>query len=182
MKFLATDLPEVIRIKPNVYGDDRGFFMETWQQRVFAENGIPDQFVQDNMSYSERGTLRGIHYQVKSPQGKLVRVVQGEVYDVAVDLRQSSSQFGQWVGVSLSDENKEMLWVPPGFGHAFLVTSETAIFEYKCTDFFAPDLERGIRWDDSEIGIAWPAIDGDGPRLSEKDANAASLSDAEVYE
>ena len=182
MEFLETDLPEVVRIKPKVFGDDRGFFMETWQQRIFADNGITDHFVQDNMSFSECGTLRGIHYQIQSPQGKMVRVVQGEVFDVAVDLRQSSQYFGRWVGVVLSSENKEMLWVPAGFGHAFLVMSETAIFEYKCTDFYAPEHERGVRWDDPEIGISWPKIRGGSPMLSDKDADAPFLTDAEVFE
>jgi dTDP-4-dehydrorhamnose 3,5-epimerase len=181
MKFVPTDLPEVIRIEPTVHGDERGFFMETWQARRFREAGIDGEFVQDNFSHSSKGTLRGLHYQIEHAQGKLVRVVQGEVYDVAVDLRKSSPQYGQWVGEVLSAENKHQLWVPPGFGHGFLVLSETAEFEYKCTDYYAPEFERAIRWDDPDIGVEWPLRDGEQPILSSKDADAPFLSDAETY-
>lgn len=181
MKFVPTDLPEVIRIEPTVHGDERGFFMETWQARRFREAGIDGEFVQDNFSHSSKGTLRGLHYQIEHAQGKLVRVVQGEVYDVAVDLRKSSPQYGQWVGEVLSAENKHQLWVPPGFGHGFLVLSDTAEFEYKCTDYYAPEFERAIRWDDPDIGVEWPLRDGEQPILSSKDADAPFLSDAETY-
>jgi dTDP-4-dehydrorhamnose 3,5-epimerase len=181
MKFLETDLPGVILIEPAVYGDDRGFFMETWQARRFADAGIDYAFVQDNFSQSSKGTLRGLHYQVEQAQGKLVRVVSGEVFDVAVDLRRSSRHFGQWLGAILSAENKHQLWVPPGFGHGFLVLSETAEFEYKCTDFYAPEHERSIRWDDPDIGIDWPLPDGQSPLLSDKDQAAPFLKDAETY-
>ena len=181
MKFVPTDLPDVIRIEPTIHGDDRGFFMETWQARRFHEAGIRGEFVQDNFSHSSKGTLRGLHYQIEHAQGKLVRVVQGEVYDVAVDLRKSSPQYGQWVGEVLSAENKHQLWVPPGFGHGFLVLSETAEFEYKCTDYYALEFERAIRWDDPDIGIEWPLLDGEQPTLSSKDAAATFFKDAETY-
>ena len=181
MKFVPTDLPDVIRIEPTIHGDDRGFFMETWQARRFHEAGIDVEIVQDNFSHSSKGTLRGLHYQIEHAQGKLVRVVQGEVYDVAVDLRKSSPQYGQWVGEVLSADNKHQLWVPPGFGHGFLVLSETAEFEYKCTDYYAPEFERAIRWDDPDIAIEWPLLDGEQPILSSKDAAAPLLNDAETY-
>ena len=181
MKFVPTDLPDVIRIEPTVHGDERGYFMETWHAQRFHEAGIDGEFVQDNFSHSSKGTLRGLHYQIEHAQGKLVRVVQGEVYDIAVDLRKSSPQYGQWVGEVLSAENKHQLWVPPGFGHGFLVLSETAEFEYKCTDYYAPNFERAIRWDDPDIGIEWPLLDGQQPILSSKDADAPFLSDAETY-
>ena len=181
MKFVETSLPGVIRIEPVVHGDERGYFMETWQARRFSEAGIDRAFVQDNCSYSSKGTLRGIHYQIEQAQGKLVRVVQGEVLDVAVDLRESSPQFGHWVGVVLSSDNKHQLWVPPGFGHAFLVLSDTAGFEYKCTDYYAPEFERSIRWDDPKIAIKWPLVDGEQPMLSSKDAAAPFFRDAETY-
>jgi dTDP-4-dehydrorhamnose 3,5-epimerase len=181
MKFVETSLPGVIRIEPEIFKDQRGFFMETWQARRFHEAGIDAHFVQDNFSRSSKGTLRGLHYQIQQPQGKLVRVVSGEVFDVAVDLRKSSAGFGQWVGEVLSAENRNQLWVPPGFGHGFLVLSDTAEFEYKCTDFYAPECERSIRWDDPDIGINWPLLDGEQPVLSAKDAAAAFLQDAETY-
>ena len=181
MKFIETSLAGVFKIVPQVHKDARGYFMETWQQRRFRDAGIDLDFVQDNFSHSAQGTLRGLHYQIEQAQGKLVRVVSGEVFDVAVDLRRSSPNFGHWVGAVLSAENKHQLWVPPGFGHGFLVMSETAEFEYKCTDFYAPEFERSIRWDDPEIGIDWPLNDGDQPVLSQKDASAPFLSDAETY-
>ena len=181
MEFRPTAIPEIIAIEPRVFGDDRGFFMETFRQTAFAESVGDYMFVQDNFSFSAKHILRGIHYQIHQPQGKLVRVVQGEVLDVAVDLRKSSPTFGQWVGERLSDENKRQLWVPPGFGHAFFVLSETAGFEYKCTDYYAPEHERSIRWDDPDIGVDWQLPDGSQPILSEKDAAAPFLRDAETY-
>ena len=182
MKFVSTAHPEVIRVTPTAYEDSRGHFMETWQSRRFRDAGIDAEFVQDNMSESSKGTLRGLHYQIEQPQGKLVRVVSGEVFDVAVDLRRSSPNFGKWVGETLSARNRHQLWVPPGFGHGFLVVSDKAVFEYKCTDFYAPEFERSIRWDDPDIGIEWPMSDAESPVLSEKDAVAAFLKDAETYE
>ncbi len=181
MKFVPTDLPDVIRIEPTVHGDERGFFMETWQARRFHEAGIDGEFVQSNVSHSSKGTLRGLHYQIEHSQGKLVRVVQGEVFDVAVDLRKSSPHYGQWVGEVLSAENKHQLWVPPGYGHGFLVLSDTAEFEYKCTEYYAPEFERAIRWDDPDLGIEWPLLDGKQPMLSSKDAGAPFFRDAEIY-
>ena len=181
MKFEKKSIPDVIRVVPTVHVDARGFFMETWQSRQFADGGIEVNFVQDNFSSSSRGTLRGLHYQVERPQGKLVRVVRGRVFDVAVDLRRSSKYFGKWVGEELSAENKHQLWVPPGFAHGFLVLSESADFEYKCSDFYAPEHERCIRWDDPDIGIEWPNDAGVHPVLSEKDAAAPSLSQADTY-
>jgi len=182
MKFVSTAHPEVTRITPTVFEDSRGHFMETWQSRRFRDAGIDAEFVQDNLSESSKGTLRGLHYQIEQPQGKLVRVVSGEVFDVAVDLRRSSPNFGKWVGETLSARNRHQLWVPPGFGHGFLVLSDTAVFEYKCTDFYAPEFERSIRWNDPDIGIEWPLADDEQPVLSEKDAAAAFLKDAETYE
>jgi dTDP-4-dehydrorhamnose 3,5-epimerase len=181
MRFITTELPEVVKVEPTVHGDDRGYFMETWQAKRFSEAGIADTFVQDNFSHSAKGTLRGLHYQINQAQGKLVRVVHGEVFDVAVDLRRSSPHYGQWVGVHLSGDNKHQLWVPPGFGHGFLVLSKTADFEYKCTDYYAPEFERSIRWDDPAIGISWPIEEDTQPLLSEKDAAAPGLKDAETY-
>jgi dTDP-4-dehydrorhamnose 3,5-epimerase len=181
MKFVPTDLPDVIRVEPTIHGDERGFFMETWQARRFHEAGIDGEFVQDNVSHSSKGTLRGLHYQIEHSQGKLVRVVQGEVFDVAVDLRKSSPHYGQWVGEVLSAENKHQLWVPPGYGHGFLVLSDTAEFEYKCTEYYAREFERAIRWDDPDLGIEWPLLDGKQPVLSSKDAGAPFFRDAETY-
>jgi len=182
MKFTPTSLPGVILIEPRVYGDERGFFMETWHRRRFAEHGIDQDFVQDNQSRSRRGILRGLHYQIRQPQGKLVRVTAGAVFDVAVDLRRSSPCFGQWTGVELSAGNHRMLWVPPGFAHGFLVLSESADFVYKCTDYYAPEHERCLRWDDPRIGIEWPLPGGAPPLLSEKDRAAPGLEDADVYD
>lgn len=181
MKFVPTAIADVVVIEPQVFGDHRGFFMETWHARKFAEAGIAQTFVQDNHSRSSQGILRGLHYQIKKPQGKLIRVVAGEVYDVAVDLRESSPSFGNWVGERLSAENRKMLWVPPGFAHGFYVTSDYAEFVYKCTDFYAPEHERAIRWDDGDLAIAWPLVDGGRPVLSPKDESAAAFRDAEHY-
>lgn len=181
MKFIATAITDVIMIEPRVFGDERGFFMETWNARTFAEAGLNAAFVQDNHSKSSQGILRGLHYQIKQPQGKLLRVTSGEVFDVAVDLRRSSPTFGQWVGVTLSAENQRMLWVPPGFAHGFYVTSESAEFLYKCTDFYAPEYERSLRWDDPELAIDWPLVDGQTPVLSKKDQAGVALGDAECF-
>jgi len=178
MKIIETSIPDVKLIEPKVFGDERGFFMETWNERAFREAGIDTTFVQDNHSRSVKNTLRGLHYQVKQPQGKLVRVTRGEVFDVAVDLRPESPTFGQWVGESLSEDNKRMLWVPPGFAHGFLVTSDTADFQYKCTDFYASGFERCIAWNDPKLGIAWGALDATCLLLSEKDKLGKSFDDA----
>ena len=181
MEFVETSLPGTVRIIPTVHQDERGYFMETWQAERCRGAGIDADFVQDNVSQSSKGTLRGLHYQLNQSQGKLLRVASGEVFDVAVDLRKSSPQYGQSVGEVLSAENKHQLWVPPGFGHGFLVLSETAEFEYKCTDYYAPDFERAIRWDDPDIGIQWPLVNCEQPILSSKDAAAPLLKDAEKY-
>ena len=181
MKVTPTALSDVLIIEPKVFGDARGFFLESWNQEKFAAAGLDLNFVQDNHSRSARGILRGLHYQMLRPQGKLVRVTQGEVFDVAVDMRQNSPQFGQWVGVHLSAENHRMLWVPPGFAHGFLVLSESADFLYKCTDFYLPEHERCIRWDDPDIGIHWPLAAGQTPLLSAKDAAGLAFKHAETY-
>ncbi len=179
MKIKATALPGVLLITPRVFGDDRGFFLESWNARAFADAGLDLTFVQDNHSRSARSVLRGLHYQLSNPQGKLVRVTQGAVFDVAVDLRRSSPHFGRWVGVELSDANKAMLWVPPGFGHGFAVTSDSADFQYKCTTLYEPADEHCIRWDDPAIGIVWP-LDM-APLVSAKDAAGKLLADAQVF-
>jgi dTDP-4-dehydrorhamnose 3,5-epimerase len=181
MKFVETDLPGVIRIEPTIHRDNRGFFMETWQASRFHDAGIDADFVQDNFSRSSKGSLRGLHYQIQNPQGKLVRVVAGEVFDVAVDLRSSSPSFGHWVSQILSAENRYQLWIPAGFAHGFLVLSDVADIEYKCSDFYAPEVERSIRWDDPAIGIEWPLPPGEQPALSTKDATAPFLQAAETY-
>lgn len=181
MEFVPTDIPDVVLIKPQVFGDARGFFMETWEARKFANAGYAHDFVQDNHSRSVKGTLRGLHYQIKQPQGKLVRVIAGEVFDIAVDLRKRSPTFGKWVGAYLSAENKQQLWVPPGFAHGFLVTSDVAEFVYKCTDFYAPQFEQTVIWNDPEIGIEWPLSAGQMPLLSNKDNAGRLLRDAEIY-
>ena len=174
MRIQDTALPGVLIIEPKVFGDSRGFFLETYNQEHYREAGIDLNFVQDNLSYSHQGTLRGLHYQNPHPQGKLVYVLQGEVFDVAVDLRGDSATFGHWVGVTLSSENKRQFYVPPGFAHGFCVTSETALFAYKCTDRYAPECEGSILWNDEEMGITWPISN---PLLSEKDKNAPRLRD-----
>ena len=180
MNVIETALPGVMLIEPKVFGDDRGFFLESWNAAAFAAAGLDIAFVQDNHSRSARGVLRGLHYQLGTPQGKLVRVTSGAVFDVAVDIRRSSPHFGQWVGYELSDTNKRMLYVPPGFAHGFLVLSDTADFLYKCTTLYNPPTDRGIRFDDPAIGIAWPDV-GIAPMLSGKDAVAPMLADAEVF-
>jgi len=169
MEFVPTRIPDVILIKPRVFGDERGFFLETWQEKKFAEAGIDARFVQDNHSHSTKNVLRGLHYQIKQPQGKLVRVTSGAVFDVAVDIRRSSPTFGQWVGVELSAENHHMLWVPPGLAHGYLTLSEQADFIYKCTDYWAPEHERTIIWNDPTLAIGWPTQIGE-PQLSSKDS------------
>jgi len=179
MNVLETPLPGVLILEPKVFGDARGFFLESWNKLTFAKLGLEADFVQDNHSRSARGVLRGLHYQVNEPQGKLVRVVSGSVFDVAVDLRKSSPHFGQWVGYELSAENQRMMWIPPGFAHGFLVLSDSADFLYKTTTYYAPQWDRGIRWDDPQIGVAWP-LDG-VPVLSAKDQVQPLLKDAEVY-
>lgn len=182
MEFVPTALPDVILIKPRVHGDTRGFFAETWHEKRFAEAGISASFVQDNHSRSARHILRGLHYQIQQPQGKLVRVVSGTVFDVAVDLRKSSTTFGRWVGVELSAENHRILWVPPGFAHGFVVLSESADFVYKCTDFWAPTHERSLLWNDPDLGIEWPLPSGVVPLLSPKDAAGVPFKNAECFE
>ncbi len=181
MKATPTTLPEVFVIEPRVFGDARGFFFESFNRRAFATaTGVDTDFVQDNHSRSARGVLRGLHYQIQQPQGKLVRVARGAVFDVAVDLRRSSPRFGQWVGVELSEDNQRQMWVPPGFAHGFLVLSESADFLYKTTDYYAPEHERCIAWDDPDLAIAWPAM-AQAPSLSAKDAAGLPLARAETY-
>ena len=179
MKVIPTTLPDVLILEPKVFGDERGFFYESYNKSVLAACGIRAEFVQDNHSRSAKNVLRGLHYQIKQPQEKLVRVVEGEVFDVAVDLRRSSPAFGKWVGVNLSANNKRMLWVPAGFGHGFLVLSEYAEFLYKTTDYYAPEHERCIIWNDPEIAIKWPTA-GE-PALSSKDKNGHLLKQAELF-
>jgi dTDP-4-dehydrorhamnose 3,5-epimerase len=180
MRAIATDLADVLILEPKVFGDDRGFFFESFNARAFEQaTGLTREFVQDNHSGSQRGVLRGLHYQLQQPQGKLVRVTAGAVYDVAVDLRRSSQTFGRWVGVHLSAENKRQLWVPEGFAHGFLVLSEFAEFLYKTTAYYAPEHERCIRWDDPTLGITWP-LNGQ-PQLSSKDQAGLNFVDAQVF-
>lgn len=173
MKVIPTKLEGVLIVEPKVFGDARGFFMETWQQQRYAELGIKGPFVQDNLSFSARGVLRGLHYQQPHPQGKLVSVIQGAVFDVAVDIRSGSPTFGEWVGVELSGENHQQLWVPPGFAHGFCVLSESAYFTYKCTDVYTPAAEGGIIWNDPAIVIKWPIAD---IQLSDKDTKYPRLA------
>ena len=181
MKVIPTAIPDVLIFEPKVFGDDRGFFMESFNQKIFDEAvGRHVEFVQDNHSRSSKGVLRGLHYQIQLPQGKLVRVTSGAVFDVAVDIRRSSFTFGKWVGVELSAENHRQLWVPEGFAHGFLVLTPTADFLYKTTNFYAPAYERAIRWNDSGVGIEWPAIQ-ESLLLSDKDQAAALLVEAETY-
>ena len=180
MKVIPLAIPDVVLIEPKVFGDERGFFFESFNQAQFEEAiGKPVQFVQDNHSRSVKNVLRGLHYQIQHPQGKLVRVVQGEVFDVAVDLRKSSKTFGQWVGAILSAENKHQLWIPEGFAHGFVVLSDTAEFLYKTTDYYAPAHERSILWNDATLRIQWP--DGIQPTLSVKDAQGKAFIEAEVF-
>jgi dTDP-4-dehydrorhamnose 3,5-epimerase len=181
VNIVPTVLPEVLVLEPRVFGDDRGFFLESWNARSFAEAGIDARFVQDNHSRSAAGVLRGLHYQLVQPQGKLVRVVAGRAFDVAVDMRRSSPDFGRWAGVELSADNKRMLWVPPGFAHGFLALEDGTDFLYKCTDFYAPEHERSLLWSDPALGIDWP-LDGIGaPILTAKDLAGLPLASAETY-
>ena len=183
MNVIETALPGVLLMEPKVFGDARGFFLESWNRQTFAGLGLNLDFVQDNHSRSAKGVLRGIHYQLNEPQGKLVRAVSGAVFDVAVDLRRSSPHFGKWVGYELSADNHRMLWVPPGFGHGFVVLSEFADFLYKTTALYAPQWDRGVRWDDPAIAIEWPLVAANisAPLLSAKDQVQPLLNDAEVY-
>lgn len=181
MQAIPTAIPEVLIIEPKVFGDARGFFFESYNARAFAQaTGLDVNFVQDNHSRSARGVLRGLHYQLKQAQGKLVRVVRGSVFDVAVDVRKSSPTFGRWVGVELSESNQRQMWVPAGFAHGFLVTSDSADFLYKTTDYYAPEHERCIAWNDPAIGIEWP-LDSGAPALSAKDQQGVPLAQAEVF-
>jgi dTDP-4-dehydrorhamnose 3,5-epimerase len=178
---LPTSIPEVILIEPHLFGDERGFFMETYQAQLFSEAGIPAKFVQDNHSGSKQGILRGLHYQIQHVQGKLVRAIAGEVFDVAVDLRQSSPTFKKWTGIILSAQNKRQIWVPPGFAHGIYVLSEWAEILYKTTDFYAPDWERTLAWNDPTINIDWPLINGNPPILSAKDSLGLPFSQIELF-
>lgn len=179
MNVTRTAIPDVLLIEPKVFGDQRGFFFESYNRRAFESHGIAGEFVQDNHSRSAKNVLRGLHYQIRQPQGKLVRVIAGEVFDVAVDIRRSSPTFGKWVGDILSADNKRMLWIPQGFAHGFVVLSETAEFLYKTTDYWAPAHERSLLWSDPDLAIAWPI--SVAPTLAAKDAAAARLIDAEVF-
>lgn len=182
MNVIPLEIPEVLCIEPRVFEDARGEFFEAWSERDFAEHVMHETFVQDNVSRSVRGVLRGLHYQLVQPQGKLVRCTQGTVFDVAVDIRRSSSTFGQWVGAELSEANRRALWVPPGFAHGFVTLSETSVFQYKCTAYYAPEFDRTIKWDDPVLGIEWPEIGASsGVLVSEKDQRGASFEAAEVF-
>ena len=181
MHFIRTTIPDVIIIETKIFADERGFFLESYQKQRFAEAGISFDFVQDNHSKSQQGVLRGLHYQIQQPQGKLVRVIAGEIFDVAVDIRKTSPTFGKWVGDYLSAGNRKMLWVPPGFAHGFYVTSSTAEVLYKATDYYAPQWERSIAWNDPAINIDWPT-NGIPPTLSPKDEAGKLLDEAEVFE
>ena len=181
MNFLDTPLEGVRLIEPRAFGDERGFFLESFNARDFEAAGLPTAFVQDNHSRSARGVLRGLHYQIERPQGKLVRVVSGAVFDVAVDLRRASPTFGRWWGAEISAANRRMLWVPPGFAHGFCVTSDSADFLYKCTELWAPEHERSLAWDDPALGIEWPLPGGGPPTLAAKDAAAPTLDACETY-
>lgn len=179
MNVLSTTIPEIVIIEPRVFCDSRGFFMETFNEREMKKIGITANFVQDNYSHSVRNVLRGLHYQIQQPQGKLVRVVSGAVFDVAVDIRRSSSTFGEWVGTELSAENKRCLWIPPGFAHGFVVISDTADMLYKATDYYAPQSERTILWNDPDLAIEWP-ITGE-PIVSTKDAAGSKFAEADIF-
>lgn len=181
MRFLECDIPGPLIIEPKVFGDQRGFFLESWNRGVFADAGLDVTFVQDNHSRSLRGVLRGLHYQDPAPQGKLVRVVNGRVFDVAVDVRRSSATFGRWIGVELSAANQRMLWVPPGFAHGFLTLEDQTDFLYKCTDFYRPEAEHCVRWDDPDLAIEWP-LDGLIPELSAKDQAGKLLVESALPE
>ena len=181
MEYIRTAIPDVILIKPKVFGDNRGFFMETFRKNEFEDLVGATKFVQDNHSGSSQGILRGLHYQLKATQGKLVRVIAGEVFDVAVDIRKGSATFGKWVGERLSAENKHQLWIPEGFAHGYYVISEWAEFIYKTTDYYAPEWERNLLWNDPIVGVEWPLVNGNPPTLSAKDTIAPLLADAEIF-
>ena len=181
MQTIPTKVEGAIRLLPKVFGDDRGFFLESWNRKTFAEMGIDVDFVQDNHSRSQKNVLRGLHYQIENPQGKLVWVTQGSVFDVFVDLRKNSPTFGKWDGHILSAENKERLWVPPGLAHGFLVLSDTADFQYKCTEYYTPAKERSLLWNDPEIGVEWPISAGAELILAAKDRAAKLFKDAELF-
>lgn len=182
MEIIPTSIAEIKLVQPKVIGDQRGFFLETYRADKFADAGIPIQFLQDNHSGSRQGILRGLHYQIRQAQGKLVRVIDGEIFDVAVDLRRSSPTFGKWVGQSLSAENKLQIWIPAGFAHGFYVLSDWAEVVYKATDYYAPQWERTLLWNDPDLGIDWPLLPGKTPLLSEKDIRGARLCETELYE
>lgn len=182
MLFEPTTIPDIIQITPQIHEDDRGFFMETYQAQRFGAAGLPFIYVQDNQSGSQHGTLRGLHYQVRQAQGKVIRVIVGEIYDVAVDLRRWSNTFGQWVGLILSANNKTQLWVPPGFAHGIYVLSDWAELVYKATDYYAPEWERTLLWNDPTLNITWPIPAGEEPILSPKDKQGVRLAEAELYE
>lgn len=179
MKIIPTSIPDIVLLEPKVFGDERGFFFESWNKRTFADLGIAADFVQDNHSKSQKNVLRGLHYQIEHAQGKLVRVTAGAVYDVAVDLRRSSPTFGRWIGFTLSAEDKRMAWIPPGFAHGFCVTSESAEFLYKTTDYYSPAHERTLLWNDPKLAIPWP-LSGE-PLLAAKDKSGLPLADAETF-
>lgn len=181
MIFQKLSIPDVVLIEAPIFEDDRGFFRETFHSKKFEHAGLRTNFVQDNHSYSVKGVLRGLHYQINQPQGKLINVIKGTIFDVAVDLRRSSPTFGDWVGEYLTEENKHQLWVPEGFAHGFLVLSESAHVVYKCTDSYAPSYERTILWNDPEVGIEWPLMGIKGPLLAKKDLSGSSLAMAEVF-
>lgn len=181
MKIRSTEIPEVLVFEPQVHGDERGYFFETFRESHFSDRGIDLHFVQDNQSKSGQGILRGLHYQLQYPQGKLVRVLSGEIFDVAVDIRKSSPTFGRWVGEILSADNKKQLWVPPGFAHGFYVTSESAEIAYKCTEYYHPEDDYSLLWNDADIGIEWPLV-SEQPQLSDKDRSARPLSAAALFD
>lgn len=181
MEFVPTKIPDVLVIKTKVFEDPRGFFLETYRDNEFISTGIDCKFVQENHSASQRGVLRGLHYQIRHTQGKLVRAIAGEIFDAVVDIRRSSPTFGRWVGVTLSAENKQQLWVPPGFAHGFYVLSERAEITYKVTDYYAPEWDRSLLWNDPQIGIDWPLMDG-MPSLSDKDINGKTFAEAEMFD
>jgi dTDP-4-dehydrorhamnose 3,5-epimerase len=182
MKFTPTSIPEILVIEPNVFGDERGYFMETYQAQRFAEAGITANFVQDNHSRSRQGTLRGLHYQIHQAQGKLLRVISGEIFDVAVDIRRSSPTFKKWVGMRLSADNKRLVWIPKGFAHGFYVLSDWAELIYKTDDFYAPQWERTILWNDADVGIEWPLIKNQSPILSPKDIQGTPFHQADLFD
>jgi dTDP-4-dehydrorhamnose 3,5-epimerase len=181
MQVEPTDIPDVLLLRPRVFEDQRGFFMEAFQARTFAELGLPTTFVQDNVVGSQQGVLRGLHYQIWNAQGKLVRVALGEIFDVAVDLRRSSPTFSRWVGLRLKAEDKAQIWIPPGFAHGYYVLSPWAEVSYKVTDYYTPEAERTLRWDDPDLDIQWPLLEGKAPVLSAKDARGRALAEADLF-